>query len=139
MNLNRIISDLYNDEGFRSSAYQDTEGYWTIGIGTLIDERRGGGITQEEAEYLAKNRVMKVVFELDRRIPWYRDKPSQVQEALVNMAYQMGAEGLMMFRNMLACIKNDDFDGAYREALDSRWARQTPNRAKRVAEQIRTA
>jgi len=115
MNLENIISDLYEDEGFRSSAYQDTEGYWTIGIGTLIDERRGGGITQEEAEYLAKNRVMKVVFELDSRIPWYREKPSQVQEALVNMAYQMGAEGLMMFRNMLACIQDDDFDGADRD------------------------
>ena len=26
-------------EGFKSSVYQDTEGYWTIGIGRMVDPK----------------------------------------------------------------------------------------------------
>lgn len=39
----KLTAQLRRDEGEKLYAYQDTLGYWTIGIGRLIDRRRGGG------------------------------------------------------------------------------------------------
>jgi len=48
--------------------------------------------------------------------------------------FQMGLPSVLKFRDMLACLKKGDYEGAHREALDSKWARQdSPERAKRVA------
>ena len=53
------------------------------------------------------------------------------------MAYQMGVTGLSKFKNMLTAVELGDFDEAANQALDSRWARQTPERATRHAEMLR--
>ncbi len=45
-----ITQQLRRDEGEVLHAYQDSLGYWTIGIGVLIDKRKGGGITKAESE-----------------------------------------------------------------------------------------
>ena len=47
-----LLNLIRKHEGFRASAYRDTRGYLTIGYGRLIDARRGGGITRQEAEFL---------------------------------------------------------------------------------------
>lgn len=44
---------------------------------------------------------------------------------------------LRQFRNMLACLQVEDYEGAAREALDSRWANQVGDRARRIAAMIR--
>jgi GH24 family phage-related lysozyme (muramidase) len=48
---------LRRDEGCRSSAYQDSRGFWTIGIGICIDARANCGLTDEEIQFLFNNRV----------------------------------------------------------------------------------
>ena len=57
---------------------------------------------------------------------------------LVSMAYQMGVAGLAQFKNTLSLIEHKHFDDAAKAMLDSKWAKQTPNRAKRHAEQMRS-
>ena len=53
------------------------------------------------------------------------------------MCYQMGLAGVLRFRKMIQALNRNDYGKAADEALDSLWAEQTPNRAKRVAEWIR--
>ena len=54
---------------------------------------------------------------------------SQCNEArsdvLISMAYQMGVDGLALFRGMLTAVTQRDFDAAANAMLDSLWARQT--------------
>jgi lysozyme len=50
----------------------------------------------------------------------------------------MGVDGLAGFKNTLAMIADGRFDDASKGMLNSLWARQTPNRAKRHAEVMRT-
>lgn len=128
-----------NDEGFRSGVYKDSQGYWTIGIGTLVDPAKGGGITHDEAVYLAGNRVRLKMAELDAKLPWWRGQPAVVQFALLNMAFQMGSDGLVTFRTTLSLIQQGKYAQAADNALQSLWAKQTPNRAKRVTDLIRSA
>jgi len=133
MDLERVLEDLKSDEGFKSSAYLDSEGLLTIGYGTLIDEKRGAGITRPEGEMLLRNRLATILARLDYLRPGWRTMGGRVPDALANMAYQIGADGLHGFRKMWDALAAGDFKTAAAEALNSKWAMQTPNRAARVA------
>lgn len=135
--IDRLISDLKRDEGWRASAYKDHLGFLTIGYGFLIDERRGGELPPRIAEAWLKHAAEIRWAQLTRLHPWLRDQPEDVQCALGNMAYQLGVAGVGKFKNMLAALEAGDRQHAAREALESTWAHQTPERAKRVAILIR--
>lgn len=137
MNQN-LIKQLRDEEGEVLSAYQDHLGFWTIGVGRLIDKRKGGGITKEESEYLLSNDISKVNAQLDINMPWWRKLDEPRQAVLQGMAFQMGIAGLLGFKNTLKMIESGDYEGAGKGMLNSLWAKQTPARAKRMSEQMRT-
>lgn len=123
---------LERHEGRVRHAYQDHLGFLTIGIGRLIDERRGGGLADDEIDYLLSNDIDRITDDLPRRLPFWGRLTDNQQIALVNMAFQLGVSGLMNFRRMLAALERGDIETARAEALDSRWAQQTPGRARDV-------
>lgn len=133
-----LTAQLRRDEGEVLTAYTDSLGYLTIGIGRLIDKRRGGGITHDESAYLLSNDIDRKQAELLRRAPWTASLDPVRFGALVNMSFQLGVDGLMAFTNTLAMLKAGDYPGAAAGMLQSRWAGQTPERAKRLAQQIIT-
>lgn len=137
MNKERLKSELIHDEGLVLHEYKDHLGYSTIGVGRLIDERKGGGITKEEAMYLLDNDIKRKMAEVKKRIKFWNKLDDTRQRALMNMAFQLGVNGLMRFQKMLWAMEREQWDLAHAEALDSAWAGQTPRRAKRVAEMIR--
>ena len=53
------------------------------------------------------------------------------------MCYQLGVSGVSKFKKTLEYLENNEFKMASREMLDSLWARQTPNRAKKLSEIIK--
>lgn len=129
---------LYKHEGFIPHAYRDSEGYLTIGIGTLIDERLGGGITREEAEMLAQNRMHQYEDGLDRYLPWWRSLDTIRQVALLDMAYNLGVQGLLKFQRMLDALQQGEYARAGQEAMNSRWAQQVGYRAEEIREMLET-
>lgn len=139
LNLKLLEDDLVADEGLVLHAYQDHLGFWTIGVGTLIDKRKGGGITRAEAMMLLQNRLGTFFKEMDAKMPWWRSHPEPVQRALANMAYQMGVDGLVKFKTTLGLIQERKYREAADTAMRSLWAKQTPNRAKKVTDLIRSA
>lgn len=132
-----ILKDLKKDEGFIPHAYKDSEGYWTIGYGRLIDERLGGGITEDEADFLLENDIIKVENALDREFSWWRKMPETAQQALANMCFQMGIKRLKGFKITLSLLKQGQYNQAADNAMQSLWAKQTPNRAKQVTDLMR--
>lgn len=136
--MSQIIDQLNRDEGRRLHAYQDHLGYWTIGVGRLIDLRKGVGISPEEADYLLLNDVTRVRHELSKSLPWFVDLDDARQGALINMAFQLGTSGLMNFKKTLEHIRLGRYATAAGEMLQSKWAEQTPERAKRISKQMAT-
>lgn len=132
------IKQLREEEGEVLHAYQDHMGFWTIGVGRLIDKRKGGGLTKEESAYLLANDIAKVERELDSRLSWWRTLNDARQAVLLGMAFQMGIGGLLGFKNTLKMIQAGDWQGAANGMLSSLWARQTPRRARRMSDQMRT-
>ena len=133
-----LIKQLRRDEGEVLHAYSDSLGFLTIGVGRLIDKRKGGGITHEESAYLLNNDIERKHAELLKRAPWTANLDAARFGCLLNMAFQLGVDGLLGFKNTLAMVRSGDYAGAADGMLNSLWARQTPARAKRLSEQMRT-
>ena len=133
-----LIRSLRGEEGEVLTEYKDHLGYSTIGVGRLIDKRKGGGITKEESAYLLNNDIDKIIEQLDNRISWWKTLDEARRGVLVNMAFQMGVDGLLGFKNTLAMIQSGRYSDAAKGMLSSLWAKQTPARAKRMSEQMRT-
>jgi lysozyme len=134
-----LKEQLLRQEGEVLHAYEDHLGFLTIGVGRLIDKRRGGGITRAESRMLLENDIRRIEGELQKRLVYWHKLPDPVQRALCNMAFQMGVEGLLRFRKTLDHIKHGRYVEAADEALNSTWANQTPRRAKAVTDMIRGA
>lgn len=133
----KLGTQLRRDEGEVLHAYADSLGYLTIGIGRLIDKRKGGGISKEESAYLFANDYAFKLAELRRRIPWFERLDTARQGVLLNMAFQMGVDGLLGFRNTLAMVERGDYEQASKGMLNSLWAEQAPERAKRLSDQMK--
>lgn len=136
--IDNLEDQLRRDEGERLAAYQDHLGYWTIGVGILIDGRKGGGITRDESTYLLRNRIAKSEATLTEALPWLANLDPVRKAALLNMAFQMGVAGLLGFKRSLASVRDGRYAQAASEFLESLWAKQTPKRAFRIARQIET-
>jgi lysozyme len=141
LNLLELFTRLKVHEGFRAKPYTDTEGVLTIGYGTNID----GGISQDEAEYLLANRLQEAAAAARALVTNFDKLSGERQSVLVEMAYQLGAVRMAGFKKMLAAVEADDprtvavemLDDVLREMLNSKWARQVPNRAHELAERYR--
>lgn len=136
--ITSLEDQLTRDEGDEPSAYQDSLGYWTIGVGRLIDARRGGRLSADERQYLLRNDVARVRQQVADRLPWVSQLDEIRRAVLHNMAFQLGVNGLCNFVRTLALAKSGDYAGAAAEMLDSTWAKQTPERAQRLSQQMET-
>lgn len=134
-----LTRQLRGDEGVKAQAYQDHLGFWTIGVGRLIDARKpGSGLRPHEIDYLLRNDIDDRIEALTRRLPWFQDLDDARKGVLLNMSFQLGVDGLLGFKNTLAMVARGDYVGAAAGMMNSLWARQTPARAKRMAYQMRT-
>ena len=135
--ITELATQLRRDEGEKLWAYKDHLGFLTIGIGRLIDKAKGGGITQGESTYLFENDINRITNTLDTRLPWWRKLDEARQGVLVAMSFQMGVDGLLGFRNTLEMVRVGNYEGASKNMLNSMWAKQTPERALRLSNQMK--
>ena len=134
-----LTRQLRGDEDVRAQAYTDSLGYLTIGIGRLIDARKpGSGLRPIEMDFMLANDIDERTVALTKLLPWLYLLDSPRQGVLLNMSFQLGVEGLMGFKNTLELIRKGQFAAAADGMLQSKWAVQTPARAGRLAEQMRT-
>lgn len=134
---------IEREEGKRLDAFIDTEGNLTVGIGHKVSPEdnleEGDTITEEQAQVLFEEDLEEAQTGTERVISNLKQLPGDVQEVLVSMAFQMGERALAGFTKMIAALKANDFTKAADEILDSRFAKQTANRARRAASIVREA
>lgn len=71
MNIFKLKDDLMRDEGNIRHAYQDSLGYWTIGVGHLIDRRRGGELSDAVIGMILHEDINSKIEELNEKLPWW--------------------------------------------------------------------
>ena len=125
--MDRLEDHLKTEEGFSGMPYEDHLGYPTIGYGTKLP------IKEDEADLLLRHRLQKKRDEIVSEKPVVLELPKPVQEVIFAMCYQLGVRGTLLFKRMWSALERGDFAGAADEILDSKFATQTPGRAKRLA------
>ena len=125
-----LIERIGVNEGFRSKPYQCSEGVWTIGHGITW-------VTEEESLHILSGRISQLHLKLGEKLDWYDNMPPEIQGVVIEMCYQIGFTGFTKFKRAIAHMKNREWRLASDEMLDSLWAKQTPNRAKRLADIVR--
>lgn len=136
--MSNLVKQLIDEEAEVLTAYKDHLGYLTIGVGRLIDKRKGGGITQEESRYLLYNDIKKCSDAVQKALPFFAELNEARQAVLIGMAFQMGVAGLLEFSKTLTMIRLGKYKEAGDGMLKSLWFRQTPERAHRMAKQMST-
>lgn len=137
--IEQLTAQLRRDEGTRAAAYKDSMGWLTIGVGRLIDSRKpGAGLRPDEIDYLLRNDINDRVAALRKALPWFGALDDARQGVLINMAFQMGTAGLLAFRQTLGLVRDGRYAEASEQMMKSKWAEQTPARARRLAEQMKT-
>ena len=132
--IRRVTNGLKYDEGFRQFPYKCTANKLTIGYGRNIEEV---GITEEEAKFLLFNDVNAVLEDLRTIFDCFDSYPENIQYVLMNMRFQLGSGTFRRFRNMIAAVKEQNWQRMIDEMMDSRWYRQTTKRAARLIAIIR--
>jgi lysozyme len=138
-----LLSELRRDEGEVRHEYKDSLGFSTIGVGRLIDKRKGGGLSSDEISYLLANDVKRTIADLDKHLPWWRQLTAARQRVLINMAFNLGigsaavGSGLLGFKNTLRMVQEGDYAGAAAGMLSSKWAKQVGARAERLAKMMK--
>lgn len=139
MTDDEFLSMLTRHEGKRNTVYSDSRGYLTIGVGFLVDSRiKGSGLSDKEIAAVLRIRVQSVVDTLDSREPWWRKLSPNRQAVLVDMAYNLGEAHLEEFKNTLSFMQQGQYAKAADGMLASLWAKQVGNRAKELADIMRT-
>ena len=150
IDMNEKIQRLVMHEGCRLQPYYCTRGKQTIGVGRNLDDnplteeeiRVCGdwehGITKQSAFYLLRNDIKRCEKECRKEIAFYELLDGERQYALLDMVFQLGIGGVKKFKKMLMAMACGYWEDASKECLNSKYAQQTPKRAKRIAETIRT-
>ena len=121
---------IKQNEGLRLSAYVDKHGYTSIGYGRNLSTT---GISEDLAELMLREDILECKEKLFEHYPWHVHQPNKVKVVLIDMCYNLGFNGLTKFKKMLASLYKKEYDVAYRELLDSKYALHVPNRARKNA------
>ena len=150
--MKELLDLIKRHEGFREKTYQCTEGHDTIGIGfawkdlhfdeevcnKVIEQNRHNiKLSEEVCDIILEQKIDGILGKLHKVAPWVEESNRVVQMVIINMCYQMGVSGVMKFKKALAAMQISDWETAAKELLDSKWARQTPNRANELADMTR--
>ena len=149
---NLVTSLLIFEEGTNPKGvcvpYIDSLGYPTIGYGQLCKASKVSTLAQANSacsSYIKNCTAAKakqwISNEIDSKTSCinnyaviknaYNKASNKRKAIIISMAYQMGCAGLAQFTTTLGHMANGNWAKASTSMMDSLWARQTPNRAKR--------
>jgi lysozyme len=144
-----IAERLEFHEGRKAESYYCSGGYLTQGIGhnleanPLTKDQKSkikdlNHWTDAEIDMILADDVYQCKVLMTQLIDGFEGFDDERQYALVDMCFQLGAGGVAKFKKMLKAMREKDWEEAERQCLDSKYARQTPVRARRIAHLIKT-
>tara|TARA_R110002012_G_scaffold321744_1_gene551161 strand:- start:718 stop:1155 length:438 start_codon:yes stop_codon:yes gene_type:complete len=142
-----LVDSIKKSEGYRGRVYRCTgkstsgdrgshEGYDTIGYGFAIKDLH---LDEDICDMILERKLGELKLRIHKEFEFVLDLPESVQDVIIEMCYQMGVSAFSRFKLTIQFLRLHDFKSASEEMLDSRWAKQTPNRAKRLSQIVKYA
>ena len=145
--MNKLLESVKKHEGYRNKVYLDTLGKRTIGVGHLCVEDFWEDDKEYEESFLMEILEKDLQGAIDKAEDLINNCPSggkanisdDAKILIIEMVFQLGGNGVSKFRKMWQALQQDppDYAEASVQMLDSRWAKQTPNRAKEMAQHMK--
>ena len=137
MNYDKLIESVKKHEGFRDVVYRDTLNKRTVGFGHLCVEDHWEDGKKYDKVYLEKILEEDLAYAINQGEGMCKDLKisDDAKFLIIEMIFQLGSAGVQKFRNMWSALGEDppNYKEASVQMLDSRWAKQTPNRAQEMA------
>ena len=143
MEMSRLLKSVKEHEGYRNKVYLDSLGKRTVGVGHLCVEDFWEDDKEYEEKFLLtilEHYLKSAIKSAERLCSDCPDLDDLAKETIIEMIFQLGETGVSKFRNMWKALKQSppQYGVAATEMLDSRWAKQTPGRAKEMSDHMRS-
>jgi len=136
-----LMERIKKHEGFVPKIYKDSLGYATIGYGHLVlpEEQweEGKEYSKEQLEHVFKTDFNNAVGQATGLMDGM-DLNDKAREVIIEMVFQLGIGGVGKFKKMWEALRKKDYGEASFQMMDSRWAKQTPNRAESLSKVMRS-
>jgi len=141
IDMDKLLESVKKHEGYRNKVYLDTLNKRTVGVGHLCVE----DFWEDGKEYDEDFLMGILEKDLQSAIDQADDMCSNLTISddakiiIIEMIFQLGGTGVSKFRKMWQALQQDppDYAEASVQMLDSRWAKQTPNRAQEMAKHMK--
>jgi len=149
VDVKQVYEEISADEGKVLHTYLCSEHHKTVGIGHKVldadaeaslyiyganddDVADDQCISEDRCYELFQEDVQVAIGGCQKIYDNWTELPQEAQHILVNMCFQLGQGGLGKFKNFKVAIEDYQWQRAALEMLDSRWAKQTPERSERL-------
>lgn len=138
--METLVERVKRHEGCVLTTYMDSLGHESIGYGHKLTrlESYPNGITEDEAMDILITDLDIAKSQVATAFPWSLRLDDVRLSVLIEMVFQLGIGGVQKFQKMLNAMREDDYDRAALEMLDSQWHVQTPSRCEELARIMRT-
>ena len=147
IDMDKLLESVKRHEGYRNKVYLDTLGKRTVGVGHLCVEDFWEDDKEYEEDFLMGILEKDLQGAIDKAEDLINNCPSggkanisdDAKILIIEMVFQLGGNGVSKFRKMWQALQQDppDYAEASVQMLDSRWAKQTPNRAQEMAKHMK--
>jgi len=130
-----LLESIKHHEGFVEHVYDDSLGIPTIGYGFAIKDLV---LEEDLCDEILLRKLRILGRSVMGKFPFFDSLPSECKSVLMEMCSQLGVRGVSKFKKALKAMESGDWEKAADEMLDSKWAKQTPGRAKEMSDIIRS-
>jgi lysozyme len=139
----RLRNDLELDEGVKYEIYLCSLGKPTFGIGHLVlptdpesEMEIGNEVSKERVEACFDNDIQVTIEDCKKIFSDWSGLPEEARLVTANMCFQLGRPRLSKFKKTISACNDHRWTDMANEMRDSRWYRQTQNRADRLIKRI---
>jgi len=138
-----LVTRLRRDEGVRYRPYVDSRGFETVGVGHKIlpsEKNRFSqfvALSDGQVNFILNEDIAAKRAQLGA-LPWYAALDPIRQDAICNMAFNMGVEGVLGFHHMIAALEAQNWQEASDQCAAPHWIAEVHERGNRIAEQLLT-
>lgn len=111
---------------------------WTYGYGFTHFVTPDSRINKITAERMLEGLIIEQSLRLKNTLSWYEDASFVTKTVLINMAFNLGLNGLLKFKNSLTYIKLKNYPRAAENLKLSLWYKQVGTRAWELVKRIAT-
>ena len=143
MNLVLLEAELRRDEGVRYTRYLDSRGIPTTGVGhnllaAPLPPSWTYPLTDAQVDQLLEQDLATTFAHLDAQLPWWRKLDEVRQRVVANMAFNLGVNRLLGFKNTLSARQRGSYSVAAAGMKASAWYSQVGARAQRLCQAMET-